>query len=126
MDNPQLYTQHNNLQRETAGILLEEVLQNLTWNNEKERILDIGCGSGDVTVDVLRKKLPSGKIELILGTDLTAPMVKYARDNHSVEGVKFDTLDIADKTIESSSVWHCGPFQKIFSFNCLHWVSDQR
>lgn len=51
MNFPELYVQENSLQRREA-IDISNILKKMIWK-PNEIVLDIGCGSGDVTFDVL-------------------------------------------------------------------------
>jgi len=103
---------------------LKDHMWRLNWprkpSREVQKILDIGCGSGDVTVNILAKRLPYDRCD-ILGVDSNAKRIsasaEFIRPN-----VNFRHLDIADTLpVELPGA----SFDKIFSFYCLHWVQDQ-
>jgi trans-aconitate 2-methyltransferase len=51
--------------------------------NEGDKVLDIRCGNGSITVEIAYK-VPSG---LVIGLDVSEDMLAYARDHHSVSNV---------------------------------------
>ncbi|HEY2174781.1 MAG TPA: class I SAM-dependent methyltransferase [Mycobacteriales bacterium] len=81
-----------------------------------ERLLDVGCGDGQVTA-VLAERLPTGSV---LGIDASPRMVETARE-HAVAGgrLQFDAGDVLTMPFVAE-------FDVIVSFNVLHWVRDQR
>lgn len=48
----------------------------------------------------------------------------YAQQHYSTDTVHYEVLDIAGDVSEFRADW--GTFSKVFSFYCLHWVSDLR
>ena len=57
MQNPALYADANGLQRREAVRRLAPLLARLDWSSE-HRLLDVGCGSGDVLTGLLLPLLP--------------------------------------------------------------------
>lgn len=58
-----------------------------------DRILDVGCGSGDLTLLVAERLAPGGKA---VGVDLSGPMLERARRRSEVagvDGVRFERAD---------------------------------
>jgi SAM-dependent methyltransferase len=56
-----------------------------------ERVLDIGCGCGDTTLDIARRVAPGGTV---LGLDLSAPMLSVAKARAAgLPGVSFLQAD---------------------------------
>jgi SAM-dependent methyltransferase len=49
-----------------------------------ERVLDIGCGCGDTTLEIARRVAPNGEV---LGLDISAPMLEVALDRAAASGV---------------------------------------
>jgi SAM-dependent methyltransferase len=49
-----------------------------------ERIIDVGCGCGDTTLELARRVGPAG---LALGADISAPMLDVARQRAGAEGL---------------------------------------
>ena len=72
---------HFNLKKESA-LSLSEI-----------KILDIGCGCGETTLDIA-KKVPNGKI---VGLDISEPMLQKARlsaDERSLSNTEFEVKDV--------------------------------
>lgn len=57
MDNAELYAIYNSMQRRSTESVLAELSPMFPWA-DNERVLDIGCGPGDVTAQVLLPLLP--------------------------------------------------------------------
>lgn len=121
MDDPLIYINANTLQKKDAIDFLEERFGTLKWTTG-ERVLDIGCGPGDVTVDILFPLLP--KDTTLVGCDISEGMIAYCNEFIKNNRMSFITMDIEHKNI--SSTLELESFNKIFSFNCLHWVKDHR
>ncbi|KZO96986.1 S-adenosyl-L-methionine-dependent methyltransferase [Calocera viscosa TUFC12733] len=78
-----------------------------------ERIIDIGCGSGELTVD-LEKVV--GKEGLVVGTDISANMIETAKANGCSNVYVSDGCDLQlEKGLEHT-------FDAAFSNAALHWM----
>ncbi|KAL5279446.1 jhamt family protein [Megaselia abdita] len=125
MNQAVLYKRANQVQRHDARMVLREYGNLFQWRLDGgDRIMDIGCGSGDVTIDYLEPLLPSN-YEKLVGSDVSLKMVSYASDTYGKthSKVEFDQLDIGDDCMPKRYLEH---FNHITSFYCLHWVQDQR
>ena len=119
MQNAPLYATSNQMQRRDAAVALAAHLPSMTWEEEEE-ILDVGCGSGDVTSSLLYPAIPVRC--RVTGCDVSQEMVQYARENHQADNIHFSHLDIASPA-QPRLTFPAG-FHKIFSLYCLHWVRD--
>ncbi|KAF4518561.1 hypothetical protein B566_EDAN015372 [Ephemera danica] len=122
MELPKLYTTINQSQRRDFQDTLAKFSSCLTWGEEECDVLDVGCGSGDVTRDVLRPSLQCSKPRIV-GIDVSQAMVDFARTSRTHE-LQFHVMDIAT----SQNPRHLFPdgFDKIYSNCVLHWVSNER
>lgn len=59
-----------------------------------------------------------------VGCDISEAMIMYAQKKYGNNQFSFKQLDISNSNIWMN--WEEGIFDKIFSFYCLHWVTDQR
>ncbi|XP_071522293.1 juvenile hormone acid O-methyltransferase [Panulirus ornatus] len=121
MEDAQLYASANAMQKRDALLVLTEFLPQMAWQEEGEMILDIGCGSGDVTRNLLMPLLP--RVEKVTGVDLSHEMVNFASKTFQHNSLAFQQLDI-ERVIQPRQVFPEG-FTKVFSFYCLHWVKGQ-
>jgi len=64
MDCPELYVEDNGLQRRDATDLLNKFIGKMTWK-PNEIILDVGCGPGDVTFEILFNLLKNKITQLV-------------------------------------------------------------
>lgn len=79
-----------------------------------ERILDLGCGTGQLTAEI------AGTGADVLGLDSSAEMIAQARQNYPAKqqrGLSFTLADGAAMTFQSE-------FDAIFSNAALHWMLD--
>ena len=73
-----------------------------------ERILDVGCGTGQLTAEIARAGAT------VTGVDLSPEMIAEARRNFP--GTRFAVHDVCDLPFE-------GEFDAVFSNAALHWVT---
>lgn len=106
------YAEVSALQRMLAG----QALAGLDLAGD-ERLLDVGCGDGYVTLDLARR-VPHGSV---VGVDASPRMVETAASRAVPDGasVRFLVADARDLPFS-------GEFDVVVSFNALHWVPEQR
>lgn len=78
-----------------------------------ERILDLGCGDGDLTGQ-LAELVPDGQV---IGIDASRGMIESARKSHKAKNLKFNLMDINTIDFEDE-------FDVVFSNSTLNWVKD--
>ncbi|MAZ28388.1 MAG: SAM-dependent methyltransferase [Cytophagaceae bacterium] len=76
-----------------------------------ERILDVGCGSAQLTAQI------AVKAQEVVGLDASAEMIEDAKQRYPQ--IDFHVMD-------ASSFKFDKPFDKIFSNAALHWVLDAK
>ncbi|MGD9765877.1 MAG: trans-aconitate 2-methyltransferase, partial [Candidatus Binatia bacterium] len=109
----QTYDHESALQRSMAA----KSLANLTLRGD-ERVLDIGCGNAAVTA-AIAARLPRGRV---VGVDASQHMIDFAMrafPQVAHANLAFHVADAANLPFRDE-------FDLIVSFNCLHWVTDQR
>ncbi|CAG7835092.1 unnamed protein product [Allacma fusca] len=101
----------------------ETIARILEDSKEKfEFILDVGCGTGNVT-KLLSQKLPHDKI---LAIDIDPDMIAYSRKSVSTPDIEFLEQDISlpweqfHPKLQSLE----GQFSLVWSNRVLHWVAD--
>ncbi|CAN7938359.1 unnamed protein product, partial [Ixodes hexagonus] len=87
----------------------------------QQQFLDLGCGTGDFTLQELLPR--SQTCRRIVAVDSSPQMVQFAENNFSHPQVIYDLLDIRNDV--SEFVKKYGRFERLYSFNVLHWVKDQ-
>ncbi|CAB3362193.1 Hypothetical predicted protein [Cloeon dipterum] len=122
MHKAQLYSSANALQTRDAAAALSLYRDAMSWPDECD-VLDVGCGSGDVTSQLLLPALKS--YSSLTGVDVSQQMVKYAMSKYQQPNVTFRYLDIVAPDFRPRDLFPRG-FHKVFSFYCLHWISDQK
>lgn len=119
-----LYHQSNGLQRRDAEQIITEFASIMHWRSDGgDSVLDIGCGSGDVTIDYLLPVLPK-KFQRLVGVDLSGEMVEYARKQYGTSRISFEQFDLGID-LEKQLLRQIEQFDHVVSFYCLHWVQQQ-
>jgi trans-aconitate 2-methyltransferase len=95
--------------------MAEEVLSLLKLEGS-ERILDIGCGNGKTTAEIAAQ-VPQGSVT---GVDASAEMIAFAKDHWipAHPNLQFAVADARKLRFDHE-------FDRIVSFNALHWITDQ-
>jgi trans-aconitate methyltransferase len=75
----------------------------------RERILDIGCGTGHLTAKIAE----SGA--RVVGTDLSPEMIRQAREKYPE--IRFEVMDARKLALDEQ-------FDAVFSNATLHWVKE--
>lgn len=136
MNNAKLYKKSNSLQKRDAQEVMAEFSHLFQQDSEDFSLLDIGCGAGDVLVEVILPKLQSKVLEVV-GADISKEMVNYAREKYRSKYLKFLQVDIESDflsakaksikaTSRTSGQLKPESFNFITSFYCLHWIQNQR
>ncbi|MBL9172643.1 MAG: class I SAM-dependent methyltransferase [Verrucomicrobiales bacterium] len=100
------------LQQAMAG----EVLGLLRLSGS-ERVLDVGCGNGKITVEVA-SRVPSGSV---VGVDPSHAMVEFATQHFSTPAHRNLSFRVGD----ARTLPFRDEFDQVISFNALHWVHEQ-
>src|SRR5262245_29647206 len=82
-----------------------------------ERVLDVGCGDGRITADIATR-LPQGSV---IGVDASQDMIASAARTFPPATHPNLTFRVAN----ASKLAFAAEFDRVVSFNCLHWVRDQ-
>lgn len=122
MDQADLYARVNELWKNDTRAVLDKFSPYINWN-ETDTLLDIGCGPGDVTMDLLVPRMPND-FETVIGMDISRKMIGFAREKFPVDKVMFEPGDIGGDLALLSHYVH--KFDLVTSFFCLHFVADQR
>jgi trans-aconitate 2-methyltransferase len=96
--------------------LAEKSLLRVPLNGD-ERVLDLGCGDGKITVEIARR-VPRGSV---VGVDASHTMIAFAAQKFPATTYPNLTFRVAD----AAQLPFAEQFDLVVSFNCLHWVRDQ-
>ncbi|XP_031334754.1 juvenile hormone acid O-methyltransferase-like [Photinus pyralis] len=125
MNKPALYSKH-------ASPAIFDYYQNVMENyfplirhgtngTSDKFILDIGCGPGETTHDVILPYVDK-EINTIIGVDISASMIDFAQKTYGNERIRFQEVDVAGSLPEE----FVERFDYIVSFMAFHWIPDQR
>jgi len=93
--------------------------------NGDEKVLDIGCGDGRVTAEIV-KRVPRGSVK---GIDISPNMIEHAQVTHQRNNLSFGLLDISDIKYPYQVVGGDGfhdYYNLITAFSSLSWIKDQK
>ncbi|CAG0892385.1 unnamed protein product [Cyprideis torosa] len=113
-----MYAQGNVHRRREATWALEEFAHHLTWSPKPETVLDLGCGPGNVTEQILLPGLPTGTE--VVAVDRSASMIEYAKKNHPSAHINY----VVGEARTLSDQFAGTKFNKCFSFNFFHWIRE--
>jgi trans-aconitate 2-methyltransferase len=98
------------------GAMAEEVLALLDLKGS-ERVLDVGCGDGNITVEIAAR-VPHGEV---VGVDSSHDMIAFALNHFGPSlrpNLRFEVADARRLPFREE-------FDLIVSFNALHWIPEQ-
>lgn len=104
------YSQHSDQQKMVAQKLLQQYVF-----NDKDHVLDIGCGDGKITAEIA-EKVPNGQV---IGVDSSGSMINFANK-------RFAKANLSFQKGKASSLPYEHQFDCITSFSCLHWEPRQK
>lgn len=87
-----------------------ESLIDILAPKENERVLDVGCGTGDLAHEITSHGAS------VYGTDASLDMIIAAKQKYP--SIEFDTLDATDMPFSNQ-------FDAVFSNAALHWMKQQ-
>ncbi|KAK4881450.1 hypothetical protein RN001_004769 [Aquatica leii] len=94
-----------------------------TSSTTSSNVLDVGCGPGNVTHDLLYPQF-SSSINQLIGIDRSQEMIRFAKNSYGNHPkLSFDVMDISATGIPQK---FRELFDHIISFYCLHMVCDHR
>jgi len=121
-NNPKLYEKVNNNQRRDVIQLLNLFGDVIKWRNDgTDSVLDIGCGTGDITSNIVGAIMPKS-FKCLKGIDKSHEMVKHANAHYKSSKMLFEQWDVTGEV----DIAMAEQFDRIFSFYTLHWVQDQK
>ncbi|KAF5299233.1 hypothetical protein FQA39_LY02406 [Lamprigera yunnana] len=119
---PRLFVQNGLQARKDAIEVLNKYFKLL---NVKDycNVMDVGCGPGNVSHDLLYPLLPNTTKKFI-GIDISPKMIEFANHNYRKSSkIKFSVMDIVTDNIPEN---YKAEFDHIISLYCLHFVNDHR
>ncbi|XP_023234322.1 hybrid PKS-NRPS synthetase prlS-like [Centruroides sculpturatus] len=100
-----------------ADSSLDLHLPSMKWSDE-DIILDIGCGPGRTTKNVLLPKCR--KLKKIVAIDVIPNYIEYASQTYFHEKIEYKTRDI----LQSPDLQEIGNYDKVISIYVFHFIND--
>ncbi|XP_065209484.1 juvenile hormone acid O-methyltransferase-like isoform X2 [Planococcus citri] len=114
------YHSNHSLQVRDTSTLLQKFKSQIKWSSG-QKIIDVGCGPGDVTYEYLLPLIPDDAE--LLAVDMCENMINVAKSNYPDARLKFDVANLVkSKDIDKYE----SSFDTMFSFYCLNWIPDQQ
>jgi len=82
-----------------------------------EKVIDVGCGSGNLTELIAKTLLPQGSI---IGVDLSEKMIAFAQKNYA------DVPNCTFTHADACNLPYANEFDVLVSFYCLHWIQEMQ
>lgn len=82
-----------------------------------DNVLDIGCGQGDITLEIARK------VKSVQGIDISAGMIEAAEqkaNRQNITTAKFSKADLFNESFQNKS------FDTVSTFNVLPYIHDKK
>ena len=105
------YEQRNINLQQKFGVIMIEKLQ----LSEGMSVLDLGCGTGNLTKILSERVGPEGRI---IAVDPDKERLEIAKSNYSASNIEYMEAD--DKTFPD------GQYDLIFANAVIHWIKDKR
>jgi trans-aconitate methyltransferase len=83
----------------------------------RDRVLDIGCGNGKITA-AIADRIPDGSV---LGVDPSQNMITFAQEHYGTPAHPNLEFALGD----ARNLGYRCEFDRIVSFNAVHWVPEQ-
>ncbi|XP_074653062.1 juvenile hormone acid O-methyltransferase-like [Tubulanus polymorphus] len=113
----QIYADNNDLQKKWAA----DILSSIEFRqNGYRNVLDIGCGSGEVTNTILNE---INDVENVIAFDKNESMIEFARLKYPNPKIEYLVADVI-KPDSFRPEWR-QEFDLITSFFVLHWTPNQ-
>ncbi|GBN01448.1 Juvenile hormone acid O-methyltransferase [Araneus ventricosus] len=119
---PELYSEKRT-PLDSVKYFISEKLPHLGWGQtkEKEVVLDVGCGPGGNTFQLILPLFPQA--EKIFAIDLMPNMIEFARIHNNHPLIEYTVADIENRsTVEQ---WK-GQISKLTAIHCIQWLKDKR
>jgi malonyl-CoA O-methyltransferase len=106
-----LYEKHNIIQSQVANKLVSNMIENRYYDS----IIDIGCGSGAIYKNIIKRDIKFGKF---IGADLSEEMLRLHPDSNRVTKISFDfnSKDSFKKLKDNYSI--------VISSSALQWSNN--
>ncbi|KAK5642992.1 hypothetical protein RI129_009159 [Pyrocoelia pectoralis] len=122
MEKGETYVQYGVLPRQGAIEALRKLKASTKWKDNC-RILDIGCGPGNVTHDYLLPTLPTSTKEII-GIDISEEYIKYAEFHYGKNPIlSYQLMDIVNDEVPKE---YDNYFDYAISFLCFQQFNNHK
>ncbi|GFV13178.1 hypothetical protein TNCV_141991 [Trichonephila clavipes] len=119
---PESYTRRQK-PLDSVQFFISKILPRLGWGRSdvEETILDVGCGPGGNTVQLVVPLFP--KLGKIFAVDLQPEMIDFAKKHNSHTLIEYSVANIEDWS--TMQRWG-SKITKLVALHCFQWLKDQR
>lgn len=119
--NPERYERHSDTQQQQSYHLQGPILQETReWDERPDWILDVGCGTGKVTEQLVKHMFPDARI---VGIDSSKQSIAKAQTDHTGSDPE---IQYKEAHIERyAPAEEHGRYDIVFSNSAMHWVDEQ-
>ncbi|RWS23308.1 phosphomethylethanolamine N-methyltransferase-like protein [Leptotrombidium deliense] len=120
--NPKQYNDNNEFQRYEAAKLFSTIKDDFGPSPKFRSVVDIGCGTGKVTLDFLQY----AKCDHLIAFDKNENMVEFARQNNKSNEISYEVSDITHSfTKLKCDIKLVDEVDLVYSVYCLHFVEQK-
>ncbi|RWS25556.1 hypothetical protein B4U80_03586 [Leptotrombidium deliense] len=117
-----LYNDTNDFQRKGGAKIFSMIQHDFGPSAKFGTVVDIGCGTGNVTLDFLN----SSQCDQLIAFDKNKSMIEFAREINKSDEVNYEVADISDNFDELKyNIKLSKKADLVFSVYCLHWVQNK-
>lgn len=90
------YSSHRSMQTYEAELFLSTTVQHMDWSHpEEDVVMDIGCGSGDSSRDLIFPRIC--RVKKLIAVDIIPEMIEFAQKNTTHDRIEYHVADIENK-----------------------------
>lgn len=84
------------MQAHDTGLFLSSTVQKMDWTQpEEDVVMDIGCGPGSSTRELLLPSFPN--VKKLIAVDVLPDMIEFAKKNNACDKIEYYVANIENK-----------------------------
>ncbi|CAM1330079.1 Uncharacterised protein g10201 [Pycnogonum litorale] len=122
---PDVYNCNNELQFTFARKFMTECVPKLNLPNLECTIMDVGCGTGNVTKDVVLTSIEQRyQVKNLIAVDRNPAMINFAKETNKSERIEYFHADISSR-YQFLSKWK-ESVDLIVGVNLFNWITETK